>query len=156
MSTDVVIIHLVRLSFFFHASLSSAFSSASVPLTMVKVHMMKVVKELQHVETSTPSFIRSTLVVFVRSIKFSSSFESEADLELFIYSEFHFKRKKIMCGKEDDDEGISNRKPCNSCTHRCRTYTFTQEEENQKIQIRLIDTSGIDETLMDFLEMNRI
>ena len=103
-----------------------------------------------------PSFIRSKLAVFVISIKFMSSFESEANLEPLVYSESHFKGKKITYGKQDDIEGTSNRKPCNSYTQRCGTYTFTHEEENQKIQIRLIYTSGIGETPMDFLEMNRI
>ena len=108
------------------------------------------------VSLEIPLFIRSTLVVFVRSMKFMSSFESEVDLEPLIYSEFHFQGKKITCGKQDDAEGPSNRKPCNSCIQRCRTYTFTQEEENQKIQIRLIDASEIGETPMGFLEMDKI
>jgi GTPase SAR1 family protein len=74
------------------------------------------------------------------------SFESARDGELqpLIYSEFQFRGKSITCGKRDDDEGASNRKPGSSCTQRCRAYTFTQEGENQKI--RLIDTPGIADT----------
>ena len=74
------------------------------------------------------------------------SFESARDGELqpLIYSEFQFRGKSITCGKRDDAEGASNRKPGSSCTQRCRAYTFTQEGENQKI--RLIDTPGIADT----------
>jgi predicted GTPase len=74
------------------------------------------------------------------------SFESARDGELqpLIYSEFQYRGKSITCGKRDDDEGASNRKPGSSCTQRCRAYTFTQEGENQKI--RLIDTPGIADT----------
>ena len=74
------------------------------------------------------------------------SFESARDGELqpLIYSEFQIEGKTITCGKRDDAEGASNRKPGSSCTQRCRAYTFTQEGENQKI--RLIDTPGIADT----------